>query len=362
MEKYCWDKEKIIASNLDEQAKEIILGELDNKPISSDPNVINNSCTLNEYKKAYFKLKKDLLKMYPELYKQSLELYKYFKPDNFIPYNLIVEDDFLSPENIISVTNDFFKSINDPEILKVMNIILNPQNNIINFKQKNENVISSAVHGRAIKIPHENKGYISMYLGSTIEDATVFAHECGHLLTHMLYCDNINPEMKIFSEVESYYFELLMMDFIKKELDNPSAELTDLLMSNRLLKTIYYIWDIKIQDIICHTLGNKILIDKLNKKIHKCKTNIEYTREEIGVTLANPISIIFPLVNSYLIALELYNKTKEDKEKGLYIYKSIMQETKMNLLELLKKYDMDYYNNYKSLSELYIKSLELKMK
>ena len=30
MEKYCWDKEKIIASNLDEQAKEIILGELDN--------------------------------------------------------------------------------------------------------------------------------------------------------------------------------------------------------------------------------------------------------------------------------------------------------------------------------------------
>lgn len=360
MEKYTWDKYNILDSNIEKEAKDIIIGELNDKPFETDPNVFQNHLSPSEYKRAYYKQKVELFQMYPNLLDLTLQLYKYFKADNLIPFNLLMEDDFLNPENIVDITNDLFESINDPEILKIIRNIINPENHYLNFKKKNDNVISNAVHGRTIKIPNQDYGYISMYLGNTLEDITVFAHECGHLLTYILFQDKINPNFNLFSETESYYFEFLMMNYLQKKVNDSDNEVTDLLMSNRLLRTIYYMWDIKIQDLMYHTLGNRISVEKLNKKIHKCKTDIYYTEEDIASSLANPLTTLFPLVNSYLIALELYNLTIKDQEKGIYTYKQLMQDKELDLMSLLKKYNLDYFTNYKSLTELYSKSLKLK--
>ena len=284
MSTYSWDKDLINSLDIDQNIKDILIAELEDIPLPSDPTISEVHYDGYQYKRQYIKNKMELYNMYPIISDLTFQLYKFYKIDNLIPYNLIVEDDFI-----------------------------NPNNHIINFKNKNDNQISDEVHGRALKIPNKPLGFISMYLGKDIEDIPVFAHECGHLITHILYHDKLNPNFKVFSETESYYFELLMMDYIKDTIQDPDNNITDLLMSNRLLKTIYYIWDIKIQDIAYHILGNNITSKKINKKIMKCNTDVFYTPDDIKASLAYPLHVILPLVNSYLIALELYNLTMKVK-------------------------------------------------
>ena len=349
MSTYKWKKNEIINSDLKDYTKSILLNELNNIKDDSAFDFFDAS-NYNSFKEAYIQEYNTVKRLYPELvdYIDSLDtnLLKSVKSIR-LPFNTTNSDLLLKAmENMIV-------DLEDRNLINEYAEITNSNKKFLNIEPTTlDNLTTRNYVGRCISENNSKDTYISLYTNNDLTDFTNLAHEFGHAFEHRLFLTDCNPIIKNFlSEISSIYFELLMMDQVNNELNVKTA--SDLLNSNKLL---YITRNILVNQMSLFILfQNKFDINSLSE-FYKDNIGSYGTISTLNGFYLNSYLETINYITSYMIALKLYNKTKEDKYEGFDTYKNFMTDPTTSLNTLLNNYDLNFINNNESYKLAKIKS------
>ena len=159
------------------------------------------------------------------------------------------------------------------------------------------------------------------------------------------------------TEVDSYYMELLAGQYIGSayHLENEALSFR----ANRLTRIIEQGWDMHIQYIMNTYLLN-VNYKTLDKQAKAEGYNHTITKEDYESYIRIPFIYKAIIINSYLVALELFRVTLDDKEKGLSAYKGLFTSDIKDYKRLLNKYGVNYLLDESSLNYMIDESKQLK--
>lgn len=355
-----WNIDKIMESKISDDMKSVILQEYKKDTLSDiDPNNFSKRIiTLKDIKRTYRLADAYLYQQLREDYLKTKYLYAYFPYESVMPYSF--EEIDITDEDLIEITLDFYKSLNDKEIYHKISYLLDPKNELLHIqKYDKDNPICNEVKGRCIKSLTSNDVFMSYYMKGTSEDEQIFTHETGHMLSHALFGQNINPLVQNFlSETESYLFESLMNSYIANNLKCPDLALH--LEANRTAKIVDIIWNIRLIEHLAHQFGKKINIFALNRKLNKDGLEVNYSIDDIQDIITFTYYELNSILYSYLVALHFYKQILTDQEKGLFLYKEFSISTDTKLSELFDNNQVDMDEMIMYLNTMYEKAATLK--
>lgn len=355
-----WNIDKIMSSSISNQMKEVLIQEYNSDTLSSyDPNNFTNRIiTLKDIKRKYHLADSYLYRQMEDDYLKTKYLYQFFKYDEIMPYTF--ESNKLTDEELIKYTLDFYKSLNDPEIIEHINYLLSIENELIRIEEHNpNNPICNEVKGRCIKSLTTPDVFMSYYMRGTSEDLQIFAHETGHMLSHSLFCENINPLIRNFlSETESYLFESLMVSYIANDMKLPDLALH--LEANRTAKIIDILWNTRVIEHLAHQFGSKPNMKSLNRKLRKDGLIVNYTIDDFKDIATFTYYELNSILYSYLIALRFYKQILTDQEKGIYDFKQFAVSKSETLSSLFKESNIEIDETISYLETMYKKAKTLK--
>ena len=239
--------------------------------------------------------------------------------DNFsfqspiVPWNLN-----LSEQDMIELIQEFFNST--PKEIKEIYDEINKRKKRIRFEKSEE----YESQGRMVFVPKLNKPYITV--GHAVNKPSIlqsFAHEEGHSIGSILNPERYTDDKhSLFQEIESTFFELLGIDFFSQELNHEEMK-----------KRLFY----KMQSIFFN--AEEILLERKLSEIgfsqnHPNEDNFSLEDNDMIFTLQDIANggcsfeknIIYLI--SYIIAIELFELYKENKEQAIERLKKIVQREK----------------------------------
>lgn len=281
-----------------------------------------------------------------------LEIYQDFK-DDFLPlkflwndYNYFFESsksinvpflelkrNSLSTDDILSLTHDFYKSLNSSFYTNFMknfdkrkkHIAFQPQDNL-------------EFCGETIVIKTTKEAFLTVGRYYTLEDFTTTVHKYSHATSFQINPNHLDHFKRSFTEIDSMFMELISSDYYKSLTNDNNAT---------MVKTkIHNSYSLSSRDVaLIISLIEKELERKeefkCNKDIRQSLDEKRFLSLELDDILLHSSIDLSIYLTSYLFAIELYNLYKEDKEKALYILKKII------LLD--NKDEQQYYSNIKEL-------------
>ncbi len=353
-----WDREKIETSdNLTEIEKQILIDEMEQR---KSPVNVFSTLTLKNYESfcKEYKEMDEVLKSLGErtynyienFYNKCLRVTNKFSP---CISNLEINENF-----ILEHMSNFVVSLYDNEILKEYSEIMS-QGSLVNIQKRTEdNKAIEDFEGRCICSDSSKDAYVSVYLNGNISDLTLLAHEIGHAIEHKLFFGKNHPITKYYlTETTSYLFELLMSNYITNFLKIPIAGQS--LMVNRTTAIMDNAWAMKIQRTF-YDLG------EYNPRAAAKEIN-NYGRmvQEESLTMENVARInkfyYSKLINSYLLALQIFMRILDNPIEGFNLYKRIQSDPTENLDTLLNKYGIDYTRDENNYASMYNASKELSL-
>lgn len=354
-----WNIKDIKESNLPNEVKEIIEREYNGETLSTlDPNNYSQRThTYQEFKEEYKKYLVFLVQLLGDNYFFTDILHKRYQFDDIEKYGFGETD--LTDEDLLEHVLDFYDWIGDEEIYVTMSKLLDEKNGHIRIQPYDEsNPICKEVRGRCIK-PKTGDVFMSYYMRGTSEDLSILGHETGHMLSHALFNDKINPIVSGFlSETESYLFELLMNSYIANELNLPDLALH--LEANRTQKTVDTIWNIRAQQILYRQFGNKPNLKRLTRILNKEGLQIDYTKANFNDITTFNLFELHHLLHSHLVALHFYKRIMEDQEKGINEFKRFMTSDKQSTYALFNESGIYYEDLIGYMDHMYEKAVTLK--
>ena len=340
MSTYTWDEEQIKSTISDDRRVNSLLNEINNTSDIEMVSLFDRHDSFRDFKKHFrydfitlARLDEDMLEYLFFLYeKVNLKDLMYIEmPHTDTPDDVLVKN-----------VKDFYDSLEDKQISEEIETITNPDNHLLRIvkKDKTNNQTSDLVQGRVIRDTDTKAVYGSFYKRGTDEDTVVLAHEMGHMLAHRLFYDKMNPIMqKFLTEVESYYMELLAGQYLGEKYHVEKLALC--FRANRLTKMIENAWDMHIQYIMNTYLLN-VNYKTLSKQAKEDGYVRDITKEDYQKYIKIPFQYKAKMISSYLVALELFRMTLEDKEKGLRAYKGLFTSDIEDYKRLLNKYRVNY--------------------
>lgn len=172
--------------------------------------------------------------------------------------------------------------------------------------------------GEMIFIPGVNKPYITINIDQNSNLLASISHEEGHAIASL-----INPnryqrdEHSFYSEIESLFFELIADDYFENELDSETfknEKLNELL--DYFVIAMMIIDQKNIADIGFKQKNPTAKTIKIDRSILNCDSSID-----IGACI---IEEYMKYAISYIVAIELYELYKEDKEQAIEKLKNIL--------------------------------------
>ena len=261
-------------------------------------------------------------------------------------------------EELIKVTLDFFKVMTTPHIYnQVKEVFKNDKNflNIIYSKAYNPNP------GITIVDSILKKEYISIARANTIFDYTVLPHQ----LFHYIYADYdlktlVNHNAFLLSEVEGMFADILFSEFYNKYFDHTKTQDSELLKKFSLSVFKEELTGLVVRNGILECIGenNKIRLHKLNKYNSFFKIPTVDKLNDLIPYLDTPQEELMTYSLSYLVALDLYQIYKRDREYAFYLIKCIrFLKEEDNIKSLLIRNEITFFqDNYKNLKE-YIQAI-----
>ena len=333
---FYWDTDYIMQSKLSKKNKKIILGEL-KKELSKNDSALRtlDKIPLKELIRLYNIQKTGLDNISPELFR-NLERFTQEVSSAYLT-SVCFNETNITPELLTNISKEFYKQLNDPEILSIIEKIYDPTTHLFRIEKEQDNKqISEYVKGRVHKDIDNGLVIGSVYTKGNLLDIAIFNHETGHMISGLLFGKDINPAFYYFlKEVESYYFELLIGYFVKDKYKlEESSKLFRLYRLSSAAKTVY---PMKIQDLIVANKTKDISI--INEQLLPYKIQIE--KEGINESLRNDLYTAVGNLNSYIIALELVKRTLDDPEFGLYSFKQLLTSKKEDLKNILDESKID---------------------
>ena len=220
----------------------------------------------------------------------------------------------LNEDDINSLTHDFFKDSTDKFFY----------DKYLKYEKNNKKILHmdqarDSEDGYFFYFPISNTRYVKVGLdGAKERTLTSLAHEVGHVLGSFInegrYCNQ-----DVFYEIESVFFELLSEEYYFKKLNKK-------LFKEELIDNAYT-YDESARRIMAF----KRVTDKTFDNMNKVKNPYKYygrlsKKEEYykNIDVDDKMKYLF----SYLVAVELLEIYKVDKDKALYLLKEIVKENK----------------------------------
>lgn len=355
---YTWDKDIINKTLTDEQKKNSLFRELDNQYDPNNTELFNRQDTFQQFKRRFRHDFVHLAKLDEDMLEYLLFLYEKVNLDDLMYVHF--PETNITDEELVQKVKEFYDSLGDKEISEEIKTITDPDSHILRIARKDYSNIetSKILQGRIVVEPNNKNIYGSLYRKGTDEDIVKLSHEVAHLLTHRLFYDKKNPIMNTFlTEVDSYYMELLAGQYIGStyHLENEALSFR----ANRLTRIIEQAWDMHIQYIMNTYLLN-VNYKTLDKQAKADGYNHTITKEDYESYIRIPFIYKAIIINSYLVALELFRMTLDDKEKGLSAYKGLFTSDIKDYKRLLNKYGVNYLLNESSLNYMIDESKQLK--
>ena len=353
-----WNIKKIESSSkLTATEKRILLDELYQKKNSvnvfSTLDILNYESFCREYKQMDEFLRNIGEKTYnytENFYDKCLRVTNKYNPR--IP-DLIIDEKFL-----FSHMTNLILSLNEPDILKCYNEILS-RKDLTNIKRRTDN--NEAIKdfaGRCVYNESSRDTYISIYLTGEFRDLILLAHEIGHAIEHKLFFGESHPITKYYlTETTSYLFELLMANYIANYLGSPIV--SKALISNRANDIMDYAWSIRIQRLF-YDLG-EYSPDKVAREMKKTGRMVK--RENLTIDNIARVNKVYysKLINSYLLALQIFHKILDNPREGFELYRKIETDPEEILDNLLQKYEIDYTKDENVYASVYNVSKDLSL-
>ncbi|MBO5376636.1 MAG: hypothetical protein J6A52_07305 [Bacilli bacterium] len=273
---------------------------------------------------------------YYELYYPFLEEFKNRLSEFFSQYETKLirekkETSSLSKEDIIELVHELFKSTNK-EFYEAYSRLYKERKTHIRFKEaKTKALAQDPCIGGTIFLPGLNKPYVHVDNFNPTKRKTdallTLTHEEGHAVASLLNTDRYFSNHSFFKEIESTFFELLGNDFYGKILNDKSFARTAL----GYLEGSYYE--------AYHAVNKKLLADKLfamgipldeNIRIKDKALETIYmdVLEDDGLSQDNIVENEIKYSFSHLVAIELFELYKEDKDLALHLLKTIIERGK----------------------------------
>lgn len=240
-------------------------------------------------------------------------------------YELYSEDTRqLSHDAIIELVHEFFKSTNFNIYNKFLEIYKR-KHKLIRFLNDDE------LEGKMIFVPGVNKPYISLTNNtSNYKEALInTTHELVHGITAL-----INPERYVsndcfYSEIETTFFELIANDYFSNQLNDRGFYDYE----RKRIEAEYYIADeiLEYKNLVDRRfiLGNPSEDEFLEMVSNNYQKQLLITNPETNFEI--DIKYLF----SYIVAIELYELYKKDKNSAFEVLNEIIAKS---------KYESEYTN------------------
>lgn len=222
----------------------------------------------------------------------------------------------ISHEEKLILMYDFFKQL-DPELFTFFQKIYETRKTNICF------VNSKAHVGRSdcLSLAIVNESFLTICDDNSIDVFPNLAHECGHAVSFLMNPTvSYNQNKDFLIEVESFFFELLSIDYFSKLFNNKDF----IIYQQELYSTMMTIGEA--------LTTQELIVQTYLKNERKCNHNFFKTLEQkLNITkniYYNSIQADFEHDGTYLLsfltALELYHLYKTDKELALDYFKQII--------------------------------------
>lgn len=292
--------------------------------------------------------------------KGILSIYKDFLPYIYQVYEGVFAQD-KSKENfyqlqyintkkdkIISTTKDFYNNIGDVFAKKTNFLYENKKIHISFYKCIDNDTISALTY----KVKNFDEIYIRIGLQNSIEDYLSSFHEHSHAISSLINSEHIESDFqKCLSEVDSYFFELVGLDYLK----NNGVSQNDI--DNYLINFGEFI-----RNVTNFIIGKNIIYKKDDiNKIHSVDEIANIYIKILGYDKESAVNMAMSELRNYiayltsaLVAVELYLQYKTDNNLALENLKKIINLKRYNFIEYIKELEkmkiipgehfIDFYN------------------
>lgn len=239
----------------------------------------------------------------------------------------------LSKDDLLSITHDFYKSLNKFFFGNFMKNFYRRKDHIV-FKSHRED---SLYVGETITLPSLKESFIEILRQYTIDDALTTIHEYSHATSVSINPHHLSSSKTLYTEIDTIFMELIASDYLDNLMKSNNSSIIKASKLNEFSCSA---------DTICSQIDlieaekytrNGFKSNKQLKQIALEKCELDPLEVEDLLNYPEIHSSIY--LTSFMFALELYRLYKEDQEKALYYLKKII------LLDDLS--EEQYYSNIK---------------
>ena len=223
--------------------------------------------------------------------------------------NLTVEERDISNSILMSVTHDFFNSV-DPSLAKYFNKM---------FKDRKENVRFSKTPSYNVYLPTLDTGYINLERNNTISDFVYLIHEYAHMIQDRIKFRDSYLEYPL-NEMLPLLMEMLALDFIEDAFEDFEEDAktikiarmkTNLKFASDILKEYQYIHTIDTNKRTRNMIADMATTTNLSKKD---------SYKLLSITAEEKLAYVIPTI----LDIELYYLYYFDRDRCIdLIYKLI---------------------------------------
>ena len=279
----------------------------------------------------------------PFIYKVYEEVYAKKSTQNSLPELQYVNSD---KSKILSVTKDFYNNIGNIFAEK-LNYLYESDNIHIYFYKSSDYDTTSAV---TFKVKNFKEIFIRFGLQNSLEDYLVSIHEHSHAISSLINSKHIESDFKkCLSEVDSYFFELVGLEYLKNN-GFDKAEINKSL--HTFLEFIENCFKFIIGKDTLYKEGSINKVYSLEEIINMYIEKFGYTEDEAYNMAIAELRGYIAYSTSALVAVELYHQYKINPNVAIENLKKIIMLEKYNFNEYIKEVEKkkiirgEHYKNF----------------
>ncbi len=228
-----------------------------------------------------------------------------FSTKNVVERPVVLREEKVDSRNLIEVSKDFYKSLNDKELSLTGLSLLNKEEyiNFSNYKRSNYSVYAGMTHyDFAFSNP-----YFNIYINNNILDYSVLTHEIMHGIDFRLKPKLLTQNYYGLGEIPTYTIDYLFIDYLDSVIDDKEEVEKLRLKKDDYLQTLSAITLFKLRKILD--------IPKLNN--YKEQLNYNTVKKVLNKNIISELLEIESGVIAYSLYLDIVENNNFDKLKNI---------------------------------------------